>query len=458
MFKFNKKSTILILFCCLASTDWTVASEADDLVVAVNGQGKLSFEGVPIEPVELPVSQNGLFPGWLFDDPGFASLSLDEPAEDLFVMAVGADIQLEVVSIDNGLRILGPSGFPVLESPGDSLSLGGHAFDTHPLLHISSIILPAYDGAPLIGTFKFVDTGTTGYDMSDAFSLTFVPEPISLALLGLGGMLLHRRNAYRAARSFGKEKAWRALCLIICLAVTVPASLQAQTHTGDIAVGRTSDGKLKVANLPDPRIDLECLEAVPQGHPFFSGWFGNVTGFDRITEAGPDPNFFPLQSGAQVHLHLVVGAQGFQVVNALNLAVIDQPGEELLLGGSILHIHPFWNFNISLATGEMVLPADFAGSLFATFKLTDNGSTGYADSEPFTLAFSNTSHPLADINQDGLVDPSDLTALSQNWLDVSCTHPDWCERADIDHNGVVDLGDFSRIGFQWMASQVCNGS
>lgn len=191
---FNKNLIIIVMFYCVALSGWSAASEEEDIVVAVNSQGKLSFEGVPTEQIVLTVSQNALYPGWLFDDPGFASLSVNEPGEDLFVMAAGADIQLEVVSADNGLQFLDPSGFPILDGPGDLLAMGGHAFDTHPLLHISSTILPAYDGTPLTGMFKFVDTGTTGYDMSNLFSLTFVPEPVSLGLLGLASLRLRRRR------------------------------------------------------------------------------------------------------------------------------------------------------------------------------------------------------------------------------------------------------------------------
>jgi hypothetical protein len=251
-----------------------------------------------------------------------------------------------------------------------------------------------------------------------------------------------------------KDREYLLFSLLLALFVT-PACLKAQFHIGDIGIGRSSDGKLKVTNVPDPIKDMECLDAVSHGHPLFSGWLGNDAGFDHITVAGPDPNFFPLQSGAQIYLYLINGAEGFQVVNALNLAVIDDPGEQLLLGGSTLHIHPFWNFNTSLATGDRVLPSDFAGRISVTFKLIDGGSTGYDDSQPFVMTFSNDPNPFADINEDGIVDPLDVVFLSNNWLNQPCNHPHWCDRADIDQSGVVDLSDFVWAAYQWMETQGC---
>ncbi len=54
-----------------------------------------------------------------------------------------------------------------------------------------------------------------------------------------------------------------------------------------------------------------------------------------------------------------------------------------------------------------------------------------------------------DVNNDGIVDFSDLVVFAANWLSLGCLDPQWCNGADIDHNGNVDLSDFVIISDQY---------
>ena len=55
----------------------------------------------------------------------------------------------------------------------------------------------------------------------------------------------------------------------------------------------------------------------------------------------------------------------------------------------------------------------------------------------------------ADISGDNMVDISDLTILSQNWLNTSCHASNWCQRADINMDDSVGLLDFAFISSLW---------
>jgi len=43
-----------------------------------------------------------------------------------------------------------------------------------------------------------------------------------------------------------------------------------------------------------------------------------------------------------------------------------------------------------------------------------------------------------------------LMALAGQWLEISCTSPDWCNGVDRDQNGRVNLDDFELLAFNWL--------
>lgn len=58
-----------------------------------------------------------------------------------------------------------------------------------------------------------------------------------------------------------------------------------------------------------------------------------------------------------------------------------------------------------------------------------------------------------DINQDHVVDISDVLLLAEAWLE-ECTEPYWCGRADGDKSGRVDLSDFGRLSQEWLRGTI----
>lgn len=167
-----------------------------------NGQLKLLFTG---GMTVLPVINSGPLTGWGLDEPGFFSIDETIPDEDMSPLAPGNNIMIEVVGagLDNGLKSWLP-GFGNYLGNGPlsvlSWNLGPDFTDTHSFWHID----PTTDGfvAPpgqteWSATIRVIDTGSTGYLPSNPITLTFAPEPTSLGLLALGGMLTLRRKRRR---------------------------------------------------------------------------------------------------------------------------------------------------------------------------------------------------------------------------------------------------------------------
>lgn len=179
-----------------------------DFIIGIGGgaapQLKFEFDEHILsgaETINLEPSVSPSILGWLSDAPGFEALEADEPDEEFFMLASGAQIQLVGVDLDAAMFVRAATlGTPVRISPSPALGellLGDEALHTHAIWHIDSSA-PGYDSLQTIwsGTFKFVDVATTGYGESEPFTLRFaaVPEPASIGLLAMGGMWFVQRR------------------------------------------------------------------------------------------------------------------------------------------------------------------------------------------------------------------------------------------------------------------------
>ncbi len=198
---------LLILTCLVATSANALALSTpppNHFVAGVDGNGKLgvAYDTMPI-PLELPNSVNAFFPGWFSKQMGLLQVIQGDSNNGLNPLALGHSTELEIISLDLGLKIYDPVFNPL--TAGNTMPLwSGLATDyapgsanqhTHPWMHIDSTVLPGYDGSsPLSATFRFIDVGTTGYSSSDPFTATFVPEPATIGLLGLGAMTALRRR------------------------------------------------------------------------------------------------------------------------------------------------------------------------------------------------------------------------------------------------------------------------
>lgn len=190
---------LLIVPVSLLSANTDPHGHDGDIIVGVNGQGQLSFEGEFDASLvfEDLLALSPTLGGWSGDEPGFTNLDADEPAEDFFTLSNGVALSLEIVSIDTGLQFFDFFDLSLADQVGQTLDLnegGNPDFDSHPLYFISETVLPNYDGEILSVQFKLIDSGSTGYGASEVFTMNFVPEPATMSLLGLGGLVLARRR------------------------------------------------------------------------------------------------------------------------------------------------------------------------------------------------------------------------------------------------------------------------
>ncbi len=169
------------------------------------------------EPLELTPVQTGLLAGtwicseldcWHSAHPEHGNWQLggmDENTQSDWQIAI------ERVSFSDGFFMLDEESLtPVLQSDGDQYTfetiwmtdvynengtLGAWGFHTHLLFGVAS----AQPGETFTATFKALDTGTTGYQTSDEYTLTFVtvPEPATLMILAAGAVLI-RKTRHRS--------------------------------------------------------------------------------------------------------------------------------------------------------------------------------------------------------------------------------------------------------------------
>ena len=188
--------------------------------------------------------------------------------------------------------------------------------------------------------------------------------------------------------------------------ITTQTQLSAQEHV-DIEVARTFSGQLAWRH---DRLDMPGpLEPVSGLWNALGGWIGMDPGFNALAQDEPDQGMYVLSSGASVWLEIIGVDAGLTVWAEDTSASIDASGQRLRIGGRGLHYHAWWHMDEAIGQ---------PGTLWATFKFVDTGSTGYADSPPLTMAFTNAPEPAdlpGDADRDGDVDDDDLSLLLSNW-------------------------------------------
>ena len=180
-------------------------------------------------------------------------------------------------------------------------------------------------------------------------------------------------------------------------------------HEGDIWVGRSASGQLKID--PQGYTPADSYTYLPAISGLFNGWGDNDPGFDHLTADDPANGVFPLESGAEIWLEVVTIDAAFRmIVPGSPFVYLDSPGDETLLGNHTLHIHNNWHIN-SDDPGYDPDQCVWHG----TFLLRDDGGTGYDTSEPFAMSFTNVElQDLdGDFDDDDDVDYDDLAALNE---------------------------------------------
>lgn len=195
-----KKLTVLFVGLAVIPGSAALAGDehehGDDFIVGRSGTGQLAAEFDSGDIHELPIVLTIPGDGFGLDDPGFAALDEDEPDEDFFMLGASAEISVELVSMDADLQVLSEPLFDtLLSTPGDEWALPlGNTFDVHPFWFVSD---PDFSelGETFEFQFKLVD-GSGTYSDSPVYTTNFiaVPEPTSLAIAVLGGLMVVRRR------------------------------------------------------------------------------------------------------------------------------------------------------------------------------------------------------------------------------------------------------------------------
>jgi hypothetical protein len=155
-----------------------------DVNVGVDGEGRITliFDGATVELPEI----NGPLFGFGLDEPGI--ISIENPVMGLDPPAPGANLVLQV----DALKGWTPGFGSTFKNPGDTWDLGPVPVHEHPFWQIDSTdagYVPPPGQTEWNARFRIIDTGSTGYLPSDPVTVTFTPEPASLALLAIGGAL-----------------------------------------------------------------------------------------------------------------------------------------------------------------------------------------------------------------------------------------------------------------------------
>lgn len=158
----------------IAASATSVSAQHDvDIWVGRTSTGQLSTGGADLsQPIPL-LPTSGLINGWADNTPGFDRVVTAQPANNLFVLASGADISLQLVSADPAFRVIDNS-FSILEWPGDETYLGDHLLHTHLTWHVNADD-PNFDPLRCLwdATFILLDDGSTNYRDSAPFTLKF---------------------------------------------------------------------------------------------------------------------------------------------------------------------------------------------------------------------------------------------------------------------------------------------
>ena len=175
------------------------------------------------------------------------------------------------------------------------------------------------------------------------------------------------------------EMTKKVTAALACVSMTL--GVFADEEHSDIEIGQIAN-KLGVVAAPDEPIFLEVATGL------LTGWSAAEPGLFEIeaTEEGFDPLNTLDNSG--IRLELVSADAGFFFLEQGTFTPLDTPGDFAALGleSSAVHSHPIWVID------DTIVGTGFEGTLSATFKLTDSNG-GYADSDNFTLQFTNVPEP-----------------------------------------------------------------
>ncbi|MBK7999426.1 MAG: hypothetical protein IPK15_12130 [Verrucomicrobia bacterium] len=173
------------------------AQHAGDILIGQTATGALGAANLPERTIFLSPVSSGPFRGWSSTVLGFDGILDTNAANVLNPLSAGANVFLEVVSIEAGLslRSFTAPATVFADDVGERLRIGSTGnLHNHPIIFIDSAVVGTDFTGQRSVILRLVDTGTAGLRSSTDYAMTFSPVlPTSLSI---------RRTAEGAIISF----------------------------------------------------------------------------------------------------------------------------------------------------------------------------------------------------------------------------------------------------------------
>lgn len=167
-----------------------MAQHAGDILIGRNEGMQLVGMNVPARTLNLPPASSGTFRGWVSSVLGFDGFLVADSTNNLFPVKAGANVFLELVTIDAGLslRSFTAPAAVFADGPGERLRIGSTGnLHNHPIVFIDSAVVGTnFEGQRRV-SFRLVDEGTSAHSASPVYTLAFAPIVTRLQMVHEGG-------------------------------------------------------------------------------------------------------------------------------------------------------------------------------------------------------------------------------------------------------------------------------
>ncbi|MBL9127569.1 MAG: hypothetical protein JNL97_07980 [Verrucomicrobiales bacterium] len=195
------------------------AQHVGDVLVGRNASMQLIATGIPERTRFLAPVSSGPFHGWSGTSLGFDAVIAPDPLNDILPLAPGANIHIEVVSMDPGLslRSFTAPAQVYADEPGERLRIGSTGnLHYHPIVFIDGTKLGSDFNGLRQARVRFLDTGSAAHGVSAVYLLTFAPPSTRLEFRRTGrdleiSFLAHVGLVYRIEFATSISGPWSAL-------------------------------------------------------------------------------------------------------------------------------------------------------------------------------------------------------------------------------------------------------